>query len=55
MPNNTRGPEAALALRMGQHDPAVVVAHDDADVVRAAAEDVAMEHDGVAVSIGFED
>ena len=44
-----RGPEPAFAaLRMGQHDPAVVVAHDDADVVRAAAEDVAMEHDGVA-------
>ena len=33
---------------MGQHDPAVVVAHDDADVARAAAVDVAMEHDGVA-------
>ena len=43
-----RGPKAAFAVRMGQHDPAVVVTHDDADVVRAAAEDVAMEHDGIA-------
>ena len=43
-----RGPEPALAVRMGQHDPAAVVAHDGADVVRAAAEDVAVEHHGVA-------
>ena len=43
-----RGPEAALALGVGQYDPAAVVAHDGADVVRAAAEDVAVEHHGVA-------
>ena len=43
-----RGPEPALAVGWGQHDPAVVVVHDDANVVRAAAEDVAVEHDCVA-------
>ena len=43
-----RGAEPALALRMGQNDLAAVVAHDGADVVRAAAEDVAVEHYSVS-------